>query len=66
MRAPERPGFQGPMGKCSLQAHTFSCESCLAGQETQSTLNNEFPVKYDRHDKAEERRELAGSCLACG
>lgn len=61
MPVPKGYSSQGLMGKCSLQAHTFSCESRLAGQETQNTPNNEFPVKYDRHDEAEEGRDLAGS-----
>lgn len=59
--APEVRGSQGPVGKCSLQAYTSSCESFLAGQETKNTPNNEFPVKYDRQDEAEEGRALSGS-----
>lgn len=30
-------------------------------EKAQNTSNNEFPVKYDRHDEAEERRDLIGS-----
>lgn len=30
-------------------------------EKAQNTSNNEFPVKYDRHDEAEERRDLMGS-----
>lgn len=29
-------------------------------EKAQNTSNNEFPVKYDRHDEAEERRESDG------